>query len=204
MQFISILVGFMPILISKGQTVKIFSEREKQNSPLNYSDSQAKNEIYLADRDAQEHVRQIGTKIEYYELDTKNSIVDPLYNEPIQRKFSKAYIMYVYVSWPNPEFMVREDGVHTVYSGSIWMARREAEVVGLESPRPGDVVRFWDIPFFNNQAANGRDIDGAGLFFDVIEVKDDGHLYDTPYFVGFKIDLRRRTEFGPERKLGEL
>ena len=194
----------MPISIAKGQPIVILNERDVQNKPLNYSDNQAKKEIFLVDRDVQEHIRQVGTKIDYYQLDTKNSKVDPLYDEPIARKFSKAFILYVYVSWPNPEFMVREDGVHSVFQSAVYMARKEAEDVGLQDPHPGDIIRFWNTPFFNKLAANGREIEGAGMYFDVIEVKNDAHLYDTPYFTGFKIDVKRRTEFGAERKLGEM
>lgn len=192
----------MPITIIKScDPVQILSAEDKKIKPLTYSNEQALKELMIADRDAQEHTRQVGTKIKYFQLDIKYSKIDPLYDEPIEPKYSGAFNLYAYVSWPNPEFMVRDDGVHTVMQSAVWIARKEAEDVGLNKPKPGDIILFWDIPYFRNVATNGREIDGASMFFDVIEVKDDGHLYDTPYFVGFKIDIKRKTEFGAERKL---
>lgn len=188
------------IKIPKCTPIKIPTEAELIAKPYNLANNVAIDQK-TADQYAQEQVKTSGVQIDYYALDMSQSIIDPLYIEPLSRKHSKPYKIYALITWTPGEFSVREEGVHTIFQSAVWIARKELEDVGLRQPEPGDMMRFWNTPFFNFEAANSRNIEGAGLFFDIIEVKDDGHLFDSPSFTGFKIDIKRRTEFGGERKL---
>ncbi len=190
------------IKIPKGVPTKIPKMSDAISQPYNYKVYGP--ELKLHDQYAKEHTRRIGTQVDYFCLNIPDSIIDPVYGEAIAHNFSKAFKIFGYLSWPNPSFDAREDGTHTTFTGSLWLARKELEDVGMPLPREGDVVRFWDTAYYNFAAANDRKVEGAGMFFDVFECKDDGHLFDSPYFVGFKLDIKRRTEFGPERKLGEM
>jgi hypothetical protein len=195
--------------IPKCNATKIPTFSEAANTPYNYN--VAGPELALQDQYAQEHVRNVGTPLNYYILSRTGSQeentgtqLDPLYSEPTRRDFSDPYKIFAHINWPQTNFETRDDGTHIIIITNMWIARKELEDAGVKHPQPGDVVHFWDLPYFNLLAANDREVEGAGMYFDVLEVRTDGHLFDTPYFTGYKIDIKRRTEFGAERKLGEI
>jgi hypothetical protein len=53
----------------------------------------------------------------------------------------------------------------------------------------------------NNQAVDSEGTPNAGYYFNVINVVDDAHMFDNPDFTMFRLDLRRYTEFNPERRI---
>lgn len=155
----------------------------------------------LFDSVAQELNQIVGTDLDYFVQDVNESTRDPLYDEPIERVFKGPYRVKAYVEQPSTTPEVREEGYRTIFDGSVWIARADFDALGLSAPSEGDVLRFWNTPFFNSQAVDGEDVPNRGYFFDVVDVDEDGHLNDTASFVGFKLVVRRRTEFTPERRL---
>jgi len=160
------------------------------------------NELSGFDSYTKEHIRATGTPIEYFSLDLKSSKRDPLYDEPLERIYKPAFKLFASVRWPAPNFMAREDGTAAAFMTDAWISRKEVEELSMPAPKPGDSLRFWNVPFFNNSViVNGKQYDGAGFYFDVLSVADEGHLFDTPSFTTFRISIKRRTEYAPERKI---
>jgi hypothetical protein len=156
----------------------------------------------LFDSIAQEHVNIHGTDIDYWSHTVDSDSRDPLYDEAIERVYKGPFRLKGYVSWPDSVPEARFEGERTTFGAEMWIARKTIEDVRAPSPNETDVVRIWNTPFFNAWAVDTQDVGpNAGYFFDVIDVDDDGHLFDSPQFVGFKLSIKRRTEFTPERRI---
>ena len=166
-------------------------------SLFNLSDS----ELSLFDCIAKEFNQIIGTKIDYFSLDVERSDKDPLYDEPITNRFKGPFSMHAYIEYPEPQPEAGQSGLKTRWSTSMWISRKAFEETRCPVPFIGDVIRVWETPFFDDSAVDDVKVPGAGFYFDVTTADNDGHLFDTPSFVGFKLRLLRRTEFTTERRL---
>ena len=155
----------------------------------------------LFDSYAQETTKISGTDCEYYSLDIACSTVDPLYDEAVKRVFKGPYLVKGFLRFPKQRVMVAPDGATVLWDSELWLARLDMEKVLSPPPQPGDVVRFWNTRFFNFDAAFEEKVPKSGMYFNVINVNTDGHLFDNPTFVGFKLDLKRNTSFTPERRV---
>jgi len=158
-------------------------------------------ERFLFDLWAVEHTHIAGTEIEYWSLNVPRSIRDPLYDEPVERKWDGPFKMKGWLEWPNGTPEAREEGFRTTYTGSIWLARKEFEEANCPTPNEGDVIRVWNTPFYQDFGVDGEDVPGRGYYFNIVNVNDDGHVFDQSTFVGFRCDIGRATEFTPERRL---
>jgi len=148
-----------------------------------------------------EHVNIIGTSIAYYTQNISQSIVDPVYNEPVKRAWLGPYLLKAFVTLAKTTGVAME-GLSSQFDGELWLPRSECERVNMLAPSETDIVRVWDTPYYNTEfAVDGFDIPGAGLYFAITDVQEDGTLFDNPSFVGFKCTLRRTTQQTPERKL---
>jgi hypothetical protein len=158
-------------------------------------------EAFLFDTVAQEINQIAGTEMDFYPLDPTR-VRDPLYDEPAQRVFLGPFRLKGYADWPSSTPEVREEGFKSTFEATFYIARKALDDIGAPYPNEGDVFRIWDNPYFNtNAATNNEPIPGAGYYFDAVDVDDQGHINDTAYFTGFSINVRRRTEFTPERRL---
>lgn len=155
----------------------------------------------LFDRVAQEQVKVAGTPVELYQFDRTAATRDPLYDEVILGVFAGPYQLSGWVQWPEVSTEVRAEGYRLAWPGELWLARADIEQLGARRPRDGDVVKFWDLPYFEESSVSYPGATGAGYYFNITTVVDDGHLHDSPDFVGFKCTLQRNTEFTPERRL---
>jgi hypothetical protein len=165
--------------------------------PLTVSDAEQK----LNDSVAQEINKHAGTDVELYELDLKNSVVDPLFRETVKRIWKGPFKLKAYVEWADSTPEVREEGFRTSFASRAWIARADIEAINAEPPAEGDILRFWNIPFFNESGVDGEPVPGRGYFFNVVDVDDDGHNGDGANFTGFWLTLQRRTDFPPEVRL---
>lgn len=157
---------------------------------------------------AAEQIQAAGTTLDYYSQAVRKAILDPLYNEPEQRVWEGPYRFKAHVTKPEQNFETREEGSRILFDGGVlWIPLLSVEQSGMnDTPKEGDVVRFWQSRFFDEFFA--LDFEGgsppppeAGYYFDVIRVNDDGHIFDTANFAGFRCDIKRRLEFTPERRL---
>lgn len=158
-------------------------------------------ERFLFDMVAEEATAIPGTFIEYFALDKAESVKDPLYSEAEERSFRGPFKLKAHVTYPEGGLLAQADGLIERWDCTAWIARKSFEDAKCPVPHPGDVIRIWNTPFFNKEAVREEEVPDAGFFFNVQAVHNDGHLFDTPEFVGFKITLRRRTDFTPERRI---
>jgi hypothetical protein len=159
-------------------------------------------EVCLFDHFAEEHLNIYGTPIEYYHQDIANSVRDRLYDEPIDRAWLGPYKLKAYVEYIAAQPEAREYGTRITWNGTIWISRKSLETIGAPAPLEGDIIRYWSNKFFKEHSVNGEEVPGAGYYFDVINSDDDGHVFDSAAFTGFKLTVSRRTEYTPERRLG--
>jgi hypothetical protein len=163
-------------------------------------------EACVFDSIAEEHVSGHGTDLLFWHQDVEHSIRDPLYDEPIDRAWRGPYALKGFVEYMAGQPQMDEQGMTVRWRGFIWIARSALESAGAPAPLEGDVLKFWDNKFFTEHSVNSDEdaIHGpppSGYFFDVINADDDGHIFDTGHFVGLKLEVMRRTEFTPERRL---
>lgn len=159
----------------------------------------------LFDTWAQEQTRIAGTTFEYYSISVQKSEKDPLYNETTQRVFLGPFRVPGWLEVPIATPEMQEEGIHKVFAPKAWISRKEMEDQRMNAPMYGDVLRAWTLPFYNQwSTVESEPIKGAGYYFDVVGVNTDGQLFDSASFVGFILNLKRRTEFTPERRIDSI
>lgn len=158
-------------------------------------------ERFLFDLWAQEHTHILGTKIDVWSLDVEKSKRVAIYDEPSCRTWKGPFTMKGFFQWADSTPEAREDGIRTTWTTEGWISRKDFEDVGAPSLSEGDVIKVWDSAFFKKFSVDDQDIPVSGYFFDVINVNDDGHLWDQFNFVGYSFTISRRTDFTPERRL---
>ena len=164
-------------------------------------------ERQLFDSVAQEHVGIAGTTIDFYSLSVSGSKRDPLYDEAIEHRFKGPFRLRVWVSYPDNSIDASDRGTTGEFSGTVWFPRKELEDNGAPIPSEGDVFRIWNIPYWNDSAVSPPDPEpvapGRGFYFSITNVDEDGVMFDNPDFVGVSCEYRRRSEFTPERRIGD-
>lgn len=156
----------------------------------------------LFDSIAQEHVQILGTDIDYFSHQVGDSTRDALYDEPVKRAYQGPFRLKGYIAWPDSQPEVRMEGWRTTFSAEAWIPRKDFEDGHCPDPSETDVLRIWKIPYYDkNWSVDGDNVPNSGYFFDILNVNDDGHLFTSPTFVGYRLVLKRRTEFTPERRV---
>lgn len=181
---------------------EVKTPRPKNCNPFELEESEA----CFFDHIAQEHVQASGTELRLWHQDIEESIRDPLYDEPIDRVWAGPFVLRGWVEYMGGQPQMQEYGMTVRWSGNIWVARKELEDRNIPAPLEGDVIKFWDNKFFTEHSVNADEqaLEGSphpGYYFDVINVDDKGHVFDTGHFVGLLIQVQRRTEFTAERRL---
>lgn len=159
-------------------------------------------EHYLFMEWAGEHTHISGVDVEFFHLDIANSTRDPLYDEAIERVFQGSYRLRVYVEYPESTVEAGEMGIKSDWSATMWIPASELIKYHAPIPAENDIFRVWDkdAQFYKKFGVLEQDIPESGYFFEITHVNEDGHLFDRAKFVGFKCDIKRRTQFTPERR----
>ena len=155
----------------------------------------------MFDHFAQEHTEASGTEILFWHQNLEESLRDPLYDEPIDREWLGPYKLKAWVEYIAGSPQMTENGMTVRWSGTMWIARKTLEDAGVPAPLEGDVIKYWDNKFFTEHGVNAEEGVHGGYYFDIINVDDHGHVHDSGHFVGLTINIMRRTEFTPERRL---
>lgn len=166
--------------------------------PLAFADA----ELLLHDSLAREQVRNFGgTRIHYYSLNVQRSQVHVLYGESVQRHYEGPFELAGYIEWPKSNPEVREEGLKIEWETRVWIPRAEVEAARCPPLVEGDVLGVWRTPFFDQWAVSGEEAQNGGYYFTVTVSNEEGHLADSPGFVGFELTVRRNTVFTPERRM---
>ena len=136
-----------------------------------------------------------GDEVNYYAMNRAKTKIDPLYGEPSERGIDGPFRLNAYVQWPQFQPEAGEQGFGFEFDASCVIARATLEEANAPYPFEADILEFWRTPYHDAKSL------GKGLFFDVIKVQNEGHIHDSPSFVNFKLFLKRRTQFGAERRV---
>lgn len=162
-------------------------------------------ELPFFDIIAREHSKGAGTVIWLYTQVVSQAKRHPAYGEPLPtgRVFKGPWKMKGWFAWTDSTPLVRPEGMTREYDSQCWIARSEMEAVHCPPPKNGDVILVWNTPFFKAQDDTSQEqtIPNASYYFDVQDADNDGHLFDTPDFVGFTFNLKRDSAYTPERRL---
>jgi hypothetical protein len=158
-------------------------------------------ERHLFDSVAQEHVQIHGTVIDVYYRNIPKSQRDKVYDEPTKTSWSPPTRLKAYVEWPDSAPVLEDQGEHTEFNATAWVSRKELEDAHAPIPSEGDVLRVWRTPFFDAWASDNQNEPDQGFYFNIVDVDDDGHLFDTASFVGVRMTIRRNNTFSPERRI---
>jgi hypothetical protein len=147
----------------------------------------------------------VGPTSTYYVL-VRGAHVDPLYQEPVADplyggpstgqlarhpdafEYAGPYPVVVAVLFERTtgrEEEVDEDGPEARFDGEVYVARDEweAKVGATAPPKEGDVLFV------------------SAEWWDVVLANSGGHVCDSEHYVGWKLMLKKRTRFEPNRKI---
>lgn len=142
-----------------------------------------------------EQIELAGEEVNFYGQDLVKTKIHPLFGEPTQRVIGGPTRMYALVKWPASTIDAGEHGFGVEFDSMVTIARKTFEDKHSEFPYPGDIIEMWRTPYHDAASL------GSGLFFDVIKVDTKGHVHDSALFTKFEMTLKRRTQYGAERKI---
>ena len=156
-------------------------------------------EVDLFDCINQDLIDLAGVEINYYALDAASSKnrqrVDPLYGESAERIFDGPHRVGALVKYPQYQPLADETGFGREWDAMATISRASLDEKNLPYPSETDIIEMWRTPYHDRWSM------GKGMFFDVIKAEHDGHINDSPTFTQFKLTLKRRSQFGAERRI---
>lgn len=152
----------------------------------------------LFDSIAQEPARLAGTPVRFYSI-RRAKARHALYGEPSQDgeewNFNGPWEMFATIEYEQPGDNVRDagsEGLQITGDATMEIARKEFEDVNCPFPKVGDVIEMWSEMEF--AAVQTR-------FWDVVDADPDGNIFSSEVYVMWKIKLKTRTRFTPDRKI---
>jgi len=161
-------------------------------------------ELELFDCINQDLIELAGTEINFYANESGGSPrsslearrkVDPLYGEPTERTIKGPIRLMGFVEYPEYSPMAEETGFGREWDAQVVISRASLDEKNAPYPSEMDIIELWRTPYHDAWSL------GKGMFFDVIKAKHDGHINDTPTFTQFRLTLKRRSQFGAERRV---
>ena len=147
----------------------------------------------------QDLVELTGVEINYYPYDAtdpNNRLnVDPLYGESTKIHVSEPFRIIAVVKYPEFNPMFEESGFSREWDSQVTISRATLDQKHVPYPSEGDMVEMWRTPYHDRLSM------GRGMYFDVLKAKHDGHINDTATFTQFVLTLKRRSQYGAERRI---
>ena len=143
----------------------------------------------LFDSVAQEVIKLAGVNESdaiIFQLNEEESLVHPLYAEPMQTEYAKndqgTYGVKCPLYFENPDKspLAGEEGYRVDKISKVWIADKDLKDRGLRNMRIGDIIYVW------------------GLYWDVTNFHKEGIPNDAPTTSMWMIDVVRRTKAPPE------
>lgn len=94
-----------------------------------------------------------------------------------------------YQQMDNREPSTREEGIEWLYDAQIFISRNHWECALEDTAIEGRLPKVGDVIYLFEE------------WWDVVKAGKGGDVLDTPEYVGFKLDVRKRTKFTPDRKV---
>ena len=135
----------------------------------------------------------VGEEVNYYSLNKDKSKIDPVYGEFIDRKIDGPWRLPAIFKKPEQTPIAGEAGWTVEFKGICHISRVHFEQNNAPYPVEGDIIEVWRSPFHNADSL------GQGLFLNIIQVNNRGHVNDSSSFVEFELILVRRPQMGAER-----
>lgn len=166
-------------------------------------------EVELFDCINQDLIELAGEEINYYAQGDPRSKktrgkrrdgqgrIDPLYGEytdASEPRFQAHRVMAL-IKYPEYTVLAEETGFGREWDAMVYISRAALDEKNLPYPSEADVVELWRTPYHDRWSM------GKGMFFDVLKAKHDGHINDSPTFTQFELTLKRRSQFGAERRI---
>jgi len=165
----------------------------------------------------EERIELVGPTCEYYSLN-RGKNVDALYGEPTNDPLyggsanrgdpaisNEAWNFYPdilagqdlvtfpvaieYQEGDNRNPTARTEGFVYEYDAIIYISRNHWECAYEDTVIAGRVPKEGDVLYVFNE------------WWDVVKAGKHGFILDSPDYVGFKIEVRKRTQFTPDRKV---
>lgn len=156
-------------------------------------------EVELFDCINSDLIELAGVEINFYGYDptsvSNRAKIDPLYGEPTSRDIDGPIRIPALVKYPEYQPLTEESGFGREWDAQITISRAHLDERNAPYPSEGDIVEMWRTPYHDKWSM------GKGMFFDVLKAKHDGHINDTPSFTQFLLTVKRRTQFGAERRV---
>lgn len=156
-------------------------------------------ELGIFDCINQDLIELTGVEINYYAYDAtavvNRSKVDPLYGEPTERNINGPIRIMALVKYPEYQPLTEDSGFSREWDAEVIISRGSLDDKNAPYPSEADMIEMWRTPYHDTWSM------GKGMFFDVIRAKHDGHLNDSPTFTQFRLTLKRRSQFGAERRI---
>lgn len=147
----------------------------------------------------QDMIELTGEEINYYPRDLQSpqvrAKIDPLYGELTAAVPTQANKITALVKYPEYDPLSEETGFSREWDARVILSRAMLDEKNLPYPSENDVIEMWRTPYHDRWSM------GKGMFFDVLKAKHDGHINDSPTFTQFELTLKRRSQFGAERRI---
>jgi hypothetical protein len=168
----------------------------------------------------EERIALVASVGEFYSLN-RGANVDPLYDEPTNDpmyqddripgtpgdewphdvvlrdeeawEFIGPYLMDAAIEFQqfdNRNPSVREEGKDVEWDALVSISRNEWERVMEAAGVEGRIPKEGDVVFLQN------------VWWDIVKAGTQGNIIDTVTHVGFRLEVKKRTKFTPERKIG--
>lgn len=167
----------------------------------------------------EERIALVASVGEFYSLN-RGANVDPLYDEPTNDplyqddripgtpgdewphdttlrhneawEFLGPFFMDMAIEFQqvdNRQPTVRDEGKEVEWDALVSISRNEWECVMEDSAVAGRIPKEGDVVFVQN------------VWWDVIKASTSGNIIDTVTHVGYRLEVKKRTKFTPERKV---
>lgn len=124
-----------------------------------------------------------GPECSYYSLD-RGENVHPVYNEPEPYAFTGPQVITCTFEDDGREPSVRDEGLVVERGANMTIALNSWQTAfPTREPKEGDVLQVF------------------GRYWDVVLASRSGYMVDTPNFTGYKLEVKSRERFEPDRKL---
>jgi hypothetical protein len=154
-------------------------------------------EYLLFDEITREHLNLTGEDTRYWVANVVKNVYDNVYGEPMPSKYTYdgGYLLKAVIKYNPPDASIDIGGVVYTLDCEVYYSRFDFDKIGI-IPKVGDIVQI-----FKNSRWHPADVKydiTDGIFYNVIQTGDYGHIHNTNKYTWYKLTLNRRTDIVPD------